>query len=83
MLGCIGVIIFAVIIWIVSPILNFFCGYFAGLILSWAVGGTLIDGLNILFNTTRFSADMLPVVFGALAVVGSFFRSSLSNSKKD
>lgn len=82
MLGCIGMIIFAVICWLVSPIINFFCGYVAGSILSWVVGGTLVSGLNILFNTTRFSPDMLPIICGALAVLGSFFKSSLSTSKK-
>ena len=83
MLGCIGMIIFAIVVALVWPIITFFCGYVTGVILEWAVGGTLISGLNLLFNTTRFSTDMIPIVCGALAVVGSFFKSSLSTSKKD
>lgn len=82
-MGCIVFIILSVVLWLVSPIINFFCGYIAGLVLSWVVGGTLVNGLNIIFNTTRFNAHMLPMIFGALAVIGSFFKSSLDVKKKD
>ena len=83
MAGCIGMIIFAIILLLVSPILSFFCGYATGAILERAVGDALINGLNLVFNTTRFSPDMLPIICGALAIIGSFFKSSLSTSKKD
>lgn len=83
MVGCIGMIILIIVLALVSPILSFFCGYVAGAILEWAVGDMLINGLNLVFNTTRFSPDMLPIVCGALAIIGSFFKSSLSTSKKD
>ena len=83
MASCIGIIILSVVMWLVGPIINFFCGYIAGSVLSWAVGDTLINGLNVLFNTTRFGAHMLPMICGTLAVIGSFFKSSLSTSKKD
>ena len=32
--------------------------------------------MNYLFNTTRFTTDMLPTICGTLGVIGSFFRSS-------
>ena len=83
MVGCIGMIILIIVLALVLPILSFFCGYVAGAILEWAVGDMLINGLNLVFNTTRFSPDMLPIVCGALAIIGSFFKSSLSTSKKD
>ena len=83
MLGCITVIVMIIVSVLIYPILSFFGGWVTGLILEWVVGGMVTNGLNLLFNTTRFSADMLPIICGALAIVGSFFKSSLSASKKD
>lgn len=83
MIGCIGFLILSIILLLVGPIINFFCGYVAGSVLSWVVGDTLANGLNVLFNTTRFGTHMLPAICGALAVIGSYFKSSLSTSKKD
>lgn len=60
-----------------------FCGYISGLILKLTVGRFVVNGLNFILNTTRFTADKLPIICGALAVVGSFFKSSLNISKKD
>ena len=82
MAGCIGYLIILVVSVFASPIVGFFCGYIAGSILEWTVGGMIVDGLNILFNTTRFNADMLPVICGALAVIGSFFKGSFSYKEK-
>ena len=83
MAGCIGMIILFIVLALVSPILSFFCGYATGAILEWAVGDALVNGLNLVFNTTRFNPDMLPIICGALAIVGSFFKTSLHTSKKD
>lgn len=83
MLGCLTVIAMIIVMVFIVPILCFFGGYLTGLILEWLVGGMVVDGLNLLFNTTRFNADALPLICGALAVIGSFFKSSLSTSKKD
>lgn len=78
--GCLGMLIVTII---VAPILCFLGGYVSGLILNWTVGGLVVNGLNLMLNTTRFTADKLPIICGALAVVGSFFKSSLNISKKD
>lgn len=78
-LGCLGMLIML----IVSPILCFLGGYISGLILKLTVGGFVVNGLNLILNTTRFTADKLPIICGALAVVGSFFESSLSTNSKD
>ena len=80
-MSCVMIIIVAVAVYLVSPILCFFGGWIAGAILEWAVGGLLASGLNLLFNTTRFSTDMLPMLCGALAVIGSFFKSSLTTKR--
>ncbi len=68
-------IVSTIIAMFIIPILVFLTGVVSGLILKWIVGGFVVDGLNLIFNTTRFSADKLPIVCGALAVIGSFFKS--------
>ena len=77
-IGIIGV----VILWILSPILIFGAGWFGGWILMKIVGGAMASGLNTLFGTTRFVPELIPVVCGALAVIGSFFKATVSLSKK-
>lgn len=69
-------IISTIIAMFIAPILIFLVGVVSGFILKWIVGGFVVDGLNLIFNTTRFSADKLPIVCGALAVIGSFFKTT-------
>lgn len=68
-------IISTIIAMFIALILVFLAGAFSGLALKWIFGGLVVDGLNLIFNTTRFSADKIPVVCGTLAVIGSFFHS--------
>lgn len=75
-IGIIGV----VILWILSPII-FGAGWFGGWILMKIVGGAVVTGLNTLFGTTRFMPGLIPVVCGVLAVVGSCFKTTVSNNK--
>ena len=35
----------------------------------------------MLFNTDRFVVDMVPIVCGTLAVIGSYFKTIVSNDK--
>ena len=74
-------IVSTIIAMFIIPILIFLTGVVSGLILKWIVGGFVVDGLNLIFNTTRFSADKLPIVCGALAVIGSFFKTTLINKE--
>lgn len=76
-IGIIGV----VILWILSPIIIFGAGWFGGWILMKIVGGAVVTGLNTLFGTTRFMPGLIPVVCGVLAVVGSCFKTTVSNNK--
>lgn len=73
--NCYVEIVSTIIAMFIIPILVFLTGVVSGLILKWIVGGFVVDRLNLIFNTTRFSADKLPIVCGALAVIGSFFKS--------
>ena len=81
MKGYIGVIIGIIILCIIEPIIIFGAGWFGGWILMKIVGGAVVTGLNTLFGTTRFMPNLIPVVCGVLAVVGSYFKTSVSNNK--
>lgn len=81
MKGYIGVIIGIIILYIVEPIIIFGAGWFGGWILIKIVGSAVVTGLNTLFGTTRFMPDLIPVVCGVLAVIGSYFKTSVSNNK--
>lgn len=71
-------IVSIIIAMFITPILIFLSGVVSGLILKWIVGGFVIDGLNLIFNTTRFNADKILIVCGTLAVIGSFFKILVS-----
>ena len=80
--GCLTWIITLVLLVILGPVLNYFFGWLTGVILQWLIGDTVINGMNYLFNTTRFTTDMLPTICGTLGVIGSFFKSTTSSSSK-
>lgn len=74
-------IISTIIAMFIMPILIFLAGVVSGLVLKWIIGGLVVDGLNLIFNTTRFSADKIPIVCGTLAVIGSFFKTTMTNKE--
>lgn len=78
----IGLIIFIVVLFVFAPWISYWLAYFGGWITSLVVGATLCDALNTLFDTTRFTPDMLPQMAGALGWIGSFFKSVNTASKK-
>ena len=75
--GCFAV----VILMIIMPIIIFVSGWFGGWILMKAFGNVVTDGLNTLFGTDRFTPDVIPIVFGTLATIGGYFKTSVTNSK--
>lgn len=77
----IAAIIGAAILCIITPIITFGAGWFSGWILMKIVGGAVVTGLNTLFGTTRFMPELIPVVCGVLAVIGSYFKTTVNNSK--
>lgn len=79
-MGCGTAIILVVIGVFVWPVLSMLIGYLTGMILAWTVGDIVVNGLNLLFATERFSVEMLPTMCAALAVVGSFFNGSFNYS---
>ena len=83
--GCLGVIVAFVLGLIFAPAICYLGGWITGHLLIWIIGDTVVNGMNYLFNTTRFTVDMLPTICGTLGVIGSFFQSTSttnSNSNK-
>lgn len=80
--GCLGAVLVLIIALIFGPVLYYFGGWITGHILSWFIGDTVINGMNYLFNTDRFTVDMLPTICGTLGVIGSFFKSTSTSSSK-
>ena len=80
-IGCFGWLIVIVLLLIFGPVFSYFCGWITGILLQMWIGDTVINGMNYLFNTTRFTVDMLPTICGTLGVVGSFFKSTHTRSK--
>jgi hypothetical protein len=81
--GCLTWLITLALLLIFGPVLYYFCGWLTGLLLQMWIGDTVINGMNYLFNTNRFTVDMLPTICGTLGVIGSFFKSSsTSHSSK-
>lgn len=81
--GC-GTLLFSVIVgiflWLISPALSYFGGWLVGNVTGAWFGDTLINGVNTLLNTDVFTVDKIPTYFGALAMIGSFFKGSSSSA---
>lgn len=67
---------------IFSPVLVFTFAYVGGMILDWAVGETLTEGLNLMFDTTRFTRDLTPLACATLATIGRYFTSKATATVK-
>lgn len=74
--GCLASALALIVAIIICPVLYYFFGWVTGHILKFFIGNIVINGMNYLFNTTRFATDMLPTICGTLGVIGSFFKSA-------
>lgn len=84
-IGAFTVIILAIATLVISPALSFMFAYIGGCILNFFVGDTLVRGLNLLFDTTRFTKPMIPVICATVATIGKYFRTTVNmpKSKKE
>ena len=79
----VGIITFFVVAIIIKPALLFWLGYFSGWLAKLVIGTKLVTAINMVFGTA-FTADMLPMIGGALGWIGGFFKSisTTSNNQK-
>lgn len=73
--GMIGLLVF-------SPVLIFGFAWIGGWILKVCVGTTIADGMNLMFNTTRFTPDFIPLACATLATIGKYFKSTQTNNNE-
>lgn len=78
--GVISIVIGLIVLLVFSPVITFLFAYIGGMILDWVVGAKLVAGLNLMFNTTRFTRDLIPLACATLATIGRYFKSSQTNN---
>ena len=74
--GCLGLIVMLVF----GPVITFGLAYFGGWLLSLVVGNLVADGLNLIFDTTRFTPQLSPLTCAIFATIGRYFKSTQSNT---
>ena len=78
-LGCVGLIfifLLSIAVIIFTPVIAFGIAYFIGWIMSLCIGDVVANGLNMIFATDRFTPEVIPLFYGTMGLIGSFFRKS-------
>lgn len=78
--GLVGAIIGLIALLIFNPVITFGLAWFGGWILEMCIGTTVANGLNLMFDTTRFTPDIIPMACATLATIGSYFKSTQTNN---
>lgn len=81
-IAIIGAIVAIGLLFLIVPLLTFAFGWVAGWLAKIAIGNTLCNALNIIFNVSYFTPDKLPMIGGALGWIGSFFKTAVNNKNK-
>lgn len=76
-----GVIIAFVILFIFGPAFGALLGWLGGFLIELVLGAKPIEWLNLTFNTDRFAKGDLPKITAVLAIIGSYFKSSVSKNE--
>lgn len=74
-LTVVGSIVLIAGIILILPFISFWCAYFGGWITKITIGDQIVSALNIIFNTTYFTKNMIPMMAGGLGWIGSFFKN--------
>lgn len=78
-----GVVVTFIGLLVFAPVITFGFAYLGGMILDWIVGDKLVNGLNLMFDTTRFTRDLIPLTCATLATIGRYFKSSQTNNNNN
>lgn len=78
-----GVIVTFIGLLVFAPVITFGFAYLGGMILDWIVGEKLVNGLNLMFDTTRFTRDLIPLTCATLATIGRYFKSTQTNNNNN
>ena len=80
-IGVVGIISGYIGLLVFLPVIIFGFGYFGGIILKWIVGDLIVNGLNIIFNTTRFNLNLIPIMCATLAIIGGYLKPVQASKK--
>ena len=58
--GIVAAILGFIALLVFNPVITFGFAYLGGLILKLCVGDVIAGGMNLIFNTTRFTPDIIP-----------------------
>ena len=78
--GIVAAILGFIALLVFNPVITFGFAYLGGLILKLCVGDVIAGGMNLIFNTTRFTPDIIPLACATLATIGRYFKSSQTNN---
>lgn len=82
-IGCGTLVVGTLFLLIFSPVLTFIFAYVGGMLLDLIVGARLVNGLNLMLDTTRFTRDLIPLTCATLATIGRYFKSYHVNDNKN
>lgn len=78
--GVVAILLFGLMVFL-APIFAFVAGWLMGWVIRLTVGQYLVNGLNLLFNTTHFDVTQLPLICATLNMIGCFFGQFNFNGK--
>lgn len=81
-MSLIGLIILTIVVIVFYPFLVFWLGYFSGWLAKIIIGGKLAAAFNVAFHTSYFTAEMLPMIGGALGWISAFFKGTRQVTKE-
>lgn len=81
-LALIGAIATFIFVLVFQPAIGFLFGWIGGWFAKITFGNILCEALNTLFNVTFFTPTKIPIIAGALAWIGSFFKG-VTTAKKN
>ena len=81
-MSLIGLIVLAIVVIVFYPFIVFWLGYFSGWLAKLIIGGKLAAALNVAFHTSYFTAEMLPMIGGALGWISAFFKGTRQITKE-
>lgn len=77
----IGATVGIVALLFMAPLIGLAIGLLFGWALEIVAGNYVADGLNLLLGTDRFSAEMLPKIFGVIGAFSSVFGAMFSTAR--
>jgi len=77
MIELFGLLIIAIVLFVVGPFINFIIGWITGWLISNTFAATFLTGLDFLGIT--LTINEIPILCGVLNVIGNFFKSSRSS----